>query len=304
MISNRDVQVSIAALALQRSSKMSSPAVAALLSTLIDRNISTIDDVMSAAGVPRATIAASLSDATRDIEKSLVKAVSPIPITSEQYPKSLRTITDAPPIIFLRGNLSLLRNMPGVAVVGTRKASPHGLVISGRIAEHISANGWIVVSGLALGIDAAAHEGALRGGSPTIAVLAHGLEKAQPAANQQLAQRILDSNGAWISEHTLGVPAKPAHFVWRNRIQVGLSCASIIVEGEEQSGSATQAEFCVRNRRKLFAVMPEAGSRVTTVSELPRMLVAKRGAHPIYSKDDYPTVMNLIEQAAKEIGQN
>ncbi|UCU95222.1 DNA-processing protein DprA [Hydrogenophaga taeniospiralis] len=303
MISDRDIQISVVALALQRRERLSASAVSILLAQWRSetRQVLTIDEALDLAQVPRSSIAGSISDAARDIERGLKASVFPIPISSDLYPDSLRTISDAPPVIFFRGNLEVLKSIPGVAVVGTRKASPHGLLISSRLAEHISTNGWVVVSGLALGIDAAAHEGALRGGMPTIAVLAHGLEKAQPIANQPLAQRILDANGAWISEHALGIPAKPAHFVWRNRIQVGLSCASVIVEGEEKSGSATQAEFCLRNRRTLFAVMPEPGSRVATVSALPKMLVSKRGAHPIFSKADYPSMMGMIKNAVDQL---
>jgi DNA processing protein len=298
-----EVALSVVALALQRSERMSTAAVReAMLRWRRDaRSISSIDDALDAVGVVRATVNGSVSDAQRDIEKGLRISVHPIPIWSDRYPSVLRAIADAPPVIFARGNLSVLELLPGVAVVGTRKASPHGLLISERIAEHLSSQGWVVVSGLALGIDAKAHEGAILGGTPTVAVLAHGLEKAQPPTNQPLAQRILDAGGLWISEHHVGVPAKPNHFVWRNRIQVGLSCASIIVEGEEQSGSATQAEFCLRNKRMLFGVLPEPGSKVSTATALPKMLVAARGAIPILSKADYPSVIEAVRRAAAAV---
>jgi len=257
--------------------------------------------VLDFVGMPRTAINMTFGESARIIEVGAELGISAIPISSPRYPDILRSIADAPPILYLRGPLSVFDRLPGVAVVGTRKASTHGRTIAQRIAEYISSSGWAVISGLALGIDAMAHEGAILGGTPTIAVLAHGLEKAQPVTNRPLAQRILEAGGAWVSEHPYGAPAKPANFTLRNRIQVGLSCASIIVEGEEKSGSMTQAEFCLRNKRTLFAVLPEPNSKVVTVSALPRVLVRTQGAIPIYSKDDYPSMIETITKAALQL---
>jgi DNA processing protein len=270
-----------------------------LLAALADAlDLSTIDDVLTLAGVQRAEVNKSMSDALETLEKGQRLGIHALPIISPSYPTTLRGINDAPPVLFVRGNLAALEALPGIAVVGTRKATTHGAIIAERIAQHISTEGLPVVSGLAMGIDAAAHEGAMKGTSPTIAVLAHGLEKASPAMNRPLADRILDTGGLWVSEHAIGTSAKPEFFVLRNRIQVGLSSASIIVEGEEKSGSRTQAEFCIQNRRTLFAVLPEPGSQVSTRSELPRMLVSQRGAVPIYSKADYPGMIELARKRA------
>lgn len=295
-----DYAMAVCALALQRSGKLTQAGARDLMLLWRRENVSasTVDLVLEYAGFPRSQIAESIGDAERVIQKGLDIGVQPIPIGSDTYPRTLREISDAPPLLFVRGHLNALQGLPGVAVVGTRKASPHGIIIAERIAEFLSSEGWMIVSGLALGIDAAAHEGAILGRTPTIAVLAHGLEQAQPTSNQPLAERIIEKGGAWVSEHPVGVPAKPKNFVLRNRIQVGLSCASIIVEAEEQSGSKTQADFCLRNKRTLFAVLPEPGSKVSTVSALPRMLVDVRGATPIYSRADYPAMLDKIKRAA------
>lgn len=299
-MTDNDFAMVVASLALQRSGKLSQAGVRDLMLLWRRENASaaSVDLVLDWAGFSRPALNASVGEAMRDIEKGLTFGIEPVPIGSSKYPRTLREIADAPPVIFVRGEMSVLDRLPGVAVVGTRKASAHGVLIAERIAEFLSAEGWCVVSGLALGIDAAAHEGAIRGRTPTIAVLAHGLERAQPTSNQPLADRILEAGGAWVSEHPAGVKAKPASFVLRNRIQVGLAAASIIVEAEEQSGSATQAEFCIRNKRTLFAVLPEPESRVNTVSALPRMLVKVRGATPIYSRADYPAMLDTIKRAA------
>lgn len=294
-----------AALALQRSGKLSEAGVRDLLLRWFRDGVlpTTIDEALDRAGVARPSINASVGEARRHLEKGATIGIKALPISSLDYPAMLRGIADAPPVIYVRGSMEALQKLPGVSVVGTRKASPHGLLIAARIAEYLSQQGWVVVSGLAMGIDASAHEGALLGGTPTIAVLAHGLEKAQPTINQPLAQRILEAGGAWVSEHPVGTKALPANFVLRNRIQVGLSCASVIVEGEEKSGSKTQADFCLRNKRLLFAVLPESGSKVSTVSALPKMLVAMRGAAPIYSKQDYPGMLEAVQRAARSFRQ-
>jgi DNA processing protein len=292
--------IAVAAHALQRGGQLTQAGARELMLMWRRENVtaSSIDLVLEYAGFPRSQLGTVLDEAQREIDKGVAQGIRPVPIHADTYPHVLRKISDAPPIIYVKGNVDALKHVPGVAVVGTRKASAHGLLIAERISEFLSEEGWSIVSGLALGIDAAAHEGALRGGTPTIAVLAHGLEKAQPTSNEPLAQRIIEAGGAWISEHPIGVQAIPKNFVLRNRIQVGLSAASIIVEAEEQSGSKTQADFCLRNKRTLFAVLPEPGSKVNTVSALPRMLVNVRGATPIYSRSDYPAMLDTIKRAA------
>ncbi|CAN7177644.1 DNA-processing protein DprA [Variovorax paradoxus] len=305
-MTERDVSVSVAALALQRSAKLSYAAVRQLLMQLRespDLAELSIDQVLELAQVTRPEVNMSVSDALRDIEKGIEMGIVPIPISSDSYPPTLRNILDAPPVLYVRGQLSALQSLPGVAVVGTRKATPHGLLIASRISQFLSDAGWPVVSGLAMGIDAAAHEGTMKGKSATVAVLAHGLEKASPTINRPLADRILETGGLWVSEHVVGVSAKPSNFVLRNRIQVGLSCASIIVEGEEKSGSKTQAEFCLQNKRVLFAVLPERGSHVSTLSDLPRMLVGQRGALPLYSRADYPGMLVAVRKKADAMRQ-
>jgi DNA processing protein len=236
------------------------------------------------------------------IERTLRLGIVALPVTSAAYPKSLALIDDAPPVIYYRGNLSTLAQVPGLAVVGTRKATRNGLVIAERISRHFAENGWVIVSGLAMGIDAAAHRGSLLGGGKTIAVLAHGLSTVYPKTNAALADEILASGGLLLSEYPAGVPAKPEQFVLRNRIQIGLSVGSVIVEGEEKSGTRTQAEYCLKNRRHLFAVLQNDGaSALNLVSSLPAQLVAKRGATAIYSKDDYDKVELMLNARRAQI---
>lgn len=292
------IEKSVLSLALIQSKKLSIGGLRELLTNFPNASP---DELLDLCEMSRASINASLSSALASIESGLAVNIFPLLISEADYPATLRKIADAPPILFFRGTLKALHLTPGVSVVGTRKATLHGITIAERIATFIGSEGLPVISGLALGIDAAAHEGALKSPTPTIAVLAHGLEKASPRANAHLADRILDHGGAWVSEHAFKTPARPEYFVQRNRIQVGLSCASVIVEGEERSGSMTQAEFCIRNRRELFAVLPEPGGIVSTQHQLPKMLVAHRGAIPIRSKSDYPALLSAARKRRDEL---
>jgi DNA processing protein len=229
-------------------------------------------------------------------EKSSRESIFIIPINSIYYPKYLRAIDDAPAILHIKGNLDCLNKLPGVSVVGTRQITDNGSKIAYRISNFLASNGWVVVSGLALGVDTVAHTGALDSGQPcsTIAVLAHGLEKAKPAANKDLAQKILDNGGLWVSEHHIGTPPQPSQFVARNRIQLGLSVGSVIIEADLKSGSVTQARFCQKQRRPLFAVVPEDQSnRLGLLSAGTEMMVSDMGAYAIKSRNDYP---NMLER--------
>jgi DNA processing protein len=238
------------------------------------------------------------------VERHLRENVEMIAITDPRYPASLRAIVDPPPILYWRGDLHLLSRLPGVAVVGTRKATENGLKIARRIAAFLSENGYIVVSGLALGIDAAAHEGALSLQAPNIAVLAHGLHRYAPPRNAPLAEAILQAGGAVVSEHPLGAQPHPQYFVARNRIQIGLSAGSVIVEGDIRSGTMTQAEFCVREKRALFAVVPDdANGDLGLLSTGPRSLVASRKAFPLMGKKDYAVLLSRLNEIRSVLQQ-
>ena len=170
------------------------------------------------------------------------------------YPEPLRRIPDPPALIYMRGNLSALSRR-GFAVVGTRHASSSGRRIAGAIAGHLAERGLSVVSGLALGIDAAAHQGALDCGGITVAVLAHGLDTVSPRSHTALADDILCHDGALLSEHPPGTPPRPAEFVRRNRIQSGISIGSVVVESGPTGGSIHQASFTARQGRLLLTVL-------------------------------------------------
>jgi DNA processing protein len=233
------------------------------------------------------------------LDKNKPYGIESLSIASSEYPKYLREIDDAPVVLHIRGNKACLNRLPGVAVVGARKITPNGKIITTRIATFLAERDWVIVSGLALGIDAAAHEAALSTNIPasTIAVLAHGLETAKPATNKKLAESILNSGGLWVSEYPIGTPAIPHQFVERNRIQIGLSVGSIIVEADTKSGSITQAKFCLKQHRPLYAVVPhDKENRLNLLCAGTLMLVNQLSANPLSTKEDYPLMLEKFER--------
>lgn len=189
---------------------------------------------------------------TENCFRNGIKIISAL---DKEYPKKLNLIDDYPPFIYVKGEMSALA-IPGVAVVGTRQASEHGRKAASVIASYLAEKAYSIVSGLALGIDTAAHEAALNSKGITIAIMAHGLDAVYPASNRKLAARIVEQGGALISEHPPKVPPRPAEFVRRNRIQSGISICSIIVESGAQGGAIHQANFTKSQGRLLLAVRP------------------------------------------------
>ena len=168
------------------------------------------------------------------------------------YPCLLREIDDAPPLLYVSGRLDLLQR-PALAMVGSRNPSALGAQTAEAFAGAFSGSGLTVVSGLALGIDAAAHRGALDGAGSTIAVVGTGLDLVYPARNRDLAHRIA-ADGALVSEFPLGMAARADHFPRRNRILSGLALGCLVIEANLRSGSLITARLAAEQGREVFAV--------------------------------------------------
>ena len=175
-----------------------------------------------------------------------------LPLTSPHYPELLRELPDAPLALFLRGDPHWLHT-PQIAVVGSRSASRGGLENARRFSEFLSTVGITICSGLALGIDSAAHEGALQAQGSTVAVLGTGLDRVYPARHRDLAHRIA-GQGLLVSEYPPGTPALPQNFPRRNRIIAGLSLGTLVVEAALQSGSLITARLASELGREVFAI--------------------------------------------------
>lgn len=168
------------------------------------------------------------------------------------YPSSLLETADPPLLLYVEGRIELL-GAESVAIVGSRHATRQGLDNARSFAAQLSHAGFTIVSGLALGIDAAAHEGGLEGAGSTIAVVGTGLDSAYPTRNRTLTSRIAEK-GLLVSEYSLGTPPLPAHFPQRNRIIAGLARATLVVEAAPQSGSLITARLANEAGRDVFAI--------------------------------------------------
>jgi DNA processing protein len=176
-----------------------------------------------------------------------------ISLDNPAYPELLRQIPKPPPLLYIRGALECL-SLPQLALVGSRNPSSGGAENARQFASYLAARGFAITSGLALGIDAAAHWGALDVTGKTLAVLGTGIDLIYPNRHRQLAQQILDSGGALVSEFPLGTSSHAANFPQRNRIISGLSLGTLVVEAAVQSGSLITASCALQQNREVFAI--------------------------------------------------
>jgi len=201
-----------------------------------------------------------------------------VSIADTEYPMLLRETADPPSVLYIRGNVRAVSHAMPIAVVGTRKPTRYGLAATDLLAGGLAQMGVSIVSGLALGTDAAAHAAALRAGGVTVAVLAGGVDVASvgPPSNRPLAERIIASGGALVSEHPPGTITFPSEFLRRNRIIAGLCRGTIVVEAAVKSGALVTAREALQNNRDVFAV---PGQITSPLSEGTNALLA-RGAAP------------------------
>jgi DNA processing protein len=179
----------------------------------------------------------AFSSAQLSIGRHIENKVIPIALTDAKYPALLKLIPDPPALLFVRGDTDTLSSADTIAIVGTRDATERGREVANRIAKYFGKNGYVIVSGLAKGIDTAAHQGALEVGAKTIAVLGTALNQIYPAENRSLADRIACDSGALVTELSLGQKSFKNTFVQRDRIQSGMSLAVISVQTDITGGT-------------------------------------------------------------------
>ncbi len=212
---------------------------------------------LSAAGLGARTTAGVQSDRPRidpdgELEELYQAGVRAIHLRSDEYPHRLREIFDPPSVIYIRGHLAP-EDERGVAVVGTRRASPYGREMARRLAGNLAASGATVFSGLARGIDGISHEAALDAGGRTVAVVGGGLDRIYPPEHANLASRICEQ-GALISEYPLGKLPQAQHFPRRNRVISGLALGVLVIEAGMKSGAMLTVRWALDQDREVFAV--------------------------------------------------
>jgi DNA processing protein len=266
---------------------------------------------LEAAGLPAAAaqsiaLGKSLELAASELDRLRELGASVVVPSDEAYPKRLLEIYDPPLILYVRGNVEALSQF-GIAVVGTRHPTPYGVSMAERLSCDLAARGIIIFSGMARGVDTAAHRGALNAHGKTVAVWGTGVDVTYPKENQKLADQIVSSGGTILSEFSLGTFPAPQNFPIRNRVISGLSIGVLVIEAGEYSGTRVTARCALEQGRDVYAV---PGNVTNKLSWGPNTLI-KQGAALVASWEDVwevlPADVRLAltppEAPASEAGQ-
>src|SRR6185312_11313433 len=213
---------------------------------------------LEAAGLPAASaqsiaLGKSLAAAEDEFIKAREIEAEIVGFQDSRYPARLKEIYDPPLALYVRGSAGIL-SQPGIGVVGTRHPTPYGMGMAERLSSDLASRGLVIVSGMARGVDTHAHRGALNGKGRTVAVWGTGIDVPYPRDNRRIAEAIVDSGGALVSEFPIGTFAAPQNFPIRNRIISGLSLGVLVVEAGEYSGTRITARCALEQGREIFAV--------------------------------------------------
>ena len=254
------------------------------------------DELAAVKGLYPETVASIRSydyraEAERECESVLRADVTIINILSDKYPKILIQIPDPPPYLYVKGELPASGS--AVAIVGSRRASACGLMIAEKLAKELAENGITVVSGMARGIDTAAHRGTLKGGGHSVGVLGCGIDIQYPAENRHLFTSIREK-GALVSEFPMGTTPRAENFPRRNRIISGLSYGVLVVEAAENSGSLITARYALEQGRDVFAIP----GNITYSSSRGTNRLIKQGAKLVECIED------ILEELPQGVGNS
>ena len=235
----------------------------------------------------------AFEDALEQQQKMAERGAIAITRNDPRYPALLREIFDPPVLLFARGRLELLQPFH-FAIVGTRRPTPYGLAVAEKLSADLARAGLTIVSGMARGIDTAAHKGALSAGGDTVAVLGCGVDVVYPSENRRLAAD-LATRGLILSEYAMGSVAFPQNFPVRNRIIAGMSAGTLVVEGAQYSGSAITAKLAIDQGREVFAVP----GNITSKSSWGPNLLIKQGAKLVQDWND--VIVELPAEVRREL---
>lgn len=256
-------------------------------------------DAWLSAGIPQKAVAQFMQvrqqvDLEKVMEKAAENGVKIFTWVDADYPRRLKEIDQSPPVLFVKGSINVEDDW-SVAVVGTRRVTPYGRQVADEIGRFLAQNGITVVSGLARGVDAIAHQAALQAGGRTFAVLGSGVDVIYPPEHRKLAAEVA-RQGALISDYPLGTQPDGVNFPPRNRIISGLSLATVVVEAGEKSGALITAEFAVEQGRDVFAV---PGSILAAQSQGTNRLI-EQGARPLLKMGEILEALKLDQIPAKQ----
>jgi DNA processing protein len=239
------------------------------------------------------------SEANKIWEVSQQNNIQIISRENEKYPKRLLQVSNPPVLLHIRGNINTL-NKDCIAIVGTREPTDYGIDAAKKLGAVFAEKGYVVVSGLASGIDTAAHRGALEVNGLTIAVLAHGLDTIYPIKNKELAESILENNGTLVSEYSWGTKANLGYFIARDRIQSGLSLGVFVVETGIKGGTIHTVKFCKEQGRTLI-ILKHRLEHTKTLGNA--QLISKKRPDDIVfeTDDDIDWVIREMKRIKKEL---
>jgi DNA processing protein len=223
----------------------------------------------------------SIELAQQEMARAAAASATLVSMDDPSYPPRLKEIYDPPLILYVRGNLDVLTK-PGIAMVGTRHPTPYGTGMAERLACDLAAQGLVIISGMARGVDTASHRGAISAKGKTLAVFGTGVDVIYPKENSRLSEQILALSGALISEFPLGTFAAPQNFPIRNRILSGMSVGVLVLEAAEYSGTRITARCALEQNRDVFAV---PGNVTNKNSWGPNTLI-KQGAKLVATWED------------------
>jgi DNA processing protein len=247
-------------------------------------------------GLPEIVAKVLLSEARKtqaeiELGKCLQQGIQVLTFLDPAYPKLLKEIYDPPIVLYAKGDVQWL-NLPGVSIVGSRRATPYGVNTAEKLARDLASRGLMVCSGLARGIDTAAHRGALEAKGRTVAVLGSGIEQIYPRENKKLAEQI-ESEGCIVSEFPVNASPVPQNFPIRNRIISGLTLGTCLVEAAEFSGSLITGRLALEQGREVFAVP----GNITSKTSFGPNLWIKQGAKLV---QDWLDIVEELPRAVKE----
>lgn len=237
----------------------------------------------------------AISMAEKEIQWCEKNGVSLVSFVDDNYPRRLMHIPDKPIVLFNRG-ICDLNAMRTVAIVGTRKATEYGKIFVDQLVQELKQYDVHIISGMAYGIDAAAHQAALKYGIPTIGILGHGLDRTYPPKHKKLGQEIIHEKGALLSEFAHGTDPEREHFPMRNRIIAGMSDVVIIIESNETGGSMITADLANTYNKDVFAL---PGRYNDNRSRGCNLLVKSQRAHLLESAEDIKYIMRWEKREGK-----